>query len=154
MVYSAGQTEAVQLTFDEEDANNIAEYYIDASPDNTQLLVVDANTCSYPYNVVFGLPFLPEGGCAYYYVNIADGSLTAIPEMNAQFVPKFFHQMAQALSVLYPVEVITLLRSFDPSLPSSAIASRTDLAQTRSYYQPCWYSGMALVSRLFQQLHQ
>lgn len=146
----AGQTEAVQLTFDEEDANNIAEYYIDASPDNTQLLVVDANTCSYPYNVVFGLPFLPEGGCAYYYVNIADGSLTAIPEMNAQFVPKFFSpDGASLIGTLYPVEVITLLRSFDPSLPSTAIASRTDLANpvaiTNLVGIQEWAPGVAVV---------
>lgn len=146
----AGKTEAVQLTFDQEDSNNVAEYYIDASPDNTQLLVVDANTCSYPYNVVFGIPFLPEGGCAYYYVNITDGSLTAIPEMNEQFVPKFFSPDGSSLiGTLYPVEQIGLLRSFDPSLPSTAVALRTDLANpvaiTNLVGIQEWAPGVAVV---------
>lgn len=126
---AAGTTEAVQLTYDQEDSYNVAEYYIDASPDNAQLLVVDANTCSYPYNVIYGMTYLPEGSCAYYYVNIADGSLTPIPEINELFVPKFFSPDGLSLlGTLYPMQQYSLFRSLDVNAPSTAIALRTDLA--------------------------
>jgi LPXTG-motif cell wall-anchored protein len=126
----AGSTEAQQLTFDTPDSDsNIDEYYIDASPDNKQLLIVDlaGNMCDYAGGVLWGA-YGPLFGCTYYYLNLADGTLSDALDMNSSFVPKFFSpDNLSIIGTLYP-QNLDMARSFDPTLPSTAAALRSDLA--------------------------
>lgn len=130
-VIEAGQTEAVKLTH----SPNISEFYIDASPDNSVLLVA---------NVLSGTPVLAKGfmgycnypqakyqfytDCDYFYVNTADGSHEKLKKLVEGFVPVFFSPDGNYLiGTLYPENYWGGGARLSEDMPVTAIVARSNL---------------------------
>lgn len=107
----------------------INEFFLDVSPDNKSVLVVDVNSesCYYSYGMYASLNLDYNPYCDYYLVSTADGSISTISGLPEEFVPAYFSPDNTKL-IGTRFAGLTLARSFNISdYPSSDVTATFDL---------------------------
>ncbi|QQS18025.1 DUF4082 domain-containing protein [Candidatus Saccharibacteria bacterium] len=119
-VIASGQTEATKLTH----SKNVSEFYIDAAPDNSVLLVADVEDgCNYPQN-----KYHYYTGCTYFYVSVVDGSREKLKKLAEGFVPVFFSpDGTQLIGTLYPASYYGEASRNMTRNPVTAVVARANL---------------------------
>jgi hypothetical protein len=133
-VIAKGQTEAVKLTH----SPNISEFYIDAAPDNSVLLVASVSmggplnkgavtSCYYPQ-----AKYHHYTNCDYFYISAVDGSREKLKKLAKGFVPVFFSPDGNYLiGTLYPERYWGGARLSDcdctEEMPVTAVVARNNL---------------------------
>lgn len=112
--------------------SSTSEFFIDVSPDNRYVLVVDTNsyretTCYYAYDFVYRYGSFPADGCRYYYVDTTNGDIIELTDMPEGFTPSFFSPDNTSIIGTYFPFVLGRAAAFvvDTSVPYTALVNRT-----------------------------